>query len=117
MKEKDVECFLLLCRDVLLEVLHWGNRCQLIKLERVGKRFHWYIEHYFEKTQFLRLNLVIWPRFFVLMPFCCYFSFLFMFSQSGPELEAKLTVDPESDKKYSAYSVISLTELETFSSI
>ena len=58
-----MEFFLVLCHDVFLEVISWGNRRQLIKLERIGKRFHWNIERWFSKTPFLRLDLCLGPRF------------------------------------------------------
>ena len=50
-----------LCFDVLLEVLHPGDRRPLTKLERVGRRFHWTIEKYFPDVPFLRLNLELNP--------------------------------------------------------
>ena len=62
MEENSVESFLVLCYDVFLE--YWGNRRQLIKLERVGQRFHWNIERFFSKTPILRLDLLLAPRFF-----------------------------------------------------
>ena len=54
-----VEFYVHLCLDVLLEVLHPGDRRPLTKLERVGRRFHWVIEKYFPDVPFLRLNLEI----------------------------------------------------------
>ena len=49
--------FVSLCQDVILEVLSFGDRRWLIKLERVGRRFHWNIENFFGGIPFLRLNL------------------------------------------------------------
>ena len=46
-----------LCNDVLLEVLLFGNRRQLTKLELVGRRAHWMIEAFFAETPLLRLKL------------------------------------------------------------
>ena len=64
MEENSVEFFLVLCHDVFLEVIRGGNRRQLVKLERIGKRLHWNVERFFSKTPFLRMNLFLAPRFF-----------------------------------------------------
>ena len=40
----EMRFFVILCGDVLLEVLQFGNRRQLVKLERVGGRLHWMVE-------------------------------------------------------------------------
>ena len=50
-----------ICFDVLLDVLHFGDRRRLIKLERVGRRFHWIIEKWFLDVPFLRLDLELNP--------------------------------------------------------
>ena len=63
MEEKDVKWFVALCYDVFLEVLRYGNRRQLVTLERVGRRIHRIVENYFGETPFLRLNLLLMPRF------------------------------------------------------
>ena len=47
--------FVRLCRDVLLEVLFFGNRRRLIKLEGVGRRFHQIIDNFIKEKPFLRL--------------------------------------------------------------
>ena len=52
-----IEFFVILCGDVLLEVLCWGDRRRLTKLERIGRRFHWSIVKFFDEMPFLRLNL------------------------------------------------------------
>ena len=65
MEVNNAEFVLVLCNDVFLEIIRWGNRRQLVKLERVGKRFHWNVERFFSKTPFLRLDLLIGPRFLV----------------------------------------------------
>ena len=62
-EENSAEFFLILCHDVFLEVIRWGNRRQLVKLERVGQQFHRNVERWFLKTPFLRLGLLIGPRF------------------------------------------------------
>ena len=59
--EETAEFYVRLCFDVLLEVLHPGDRRPLTKLERVGRRFHWTIEKYFSDVPFLRLNLELNP--------------------------------------------------------
>ena len=63
MEEKNVKWFVALCYDVFLEVLRYGNRRQLVTLERVGRRIHRIVENYFGETPFLRLNLLLEPRF------------------------------------------------------
>ena len=45
-----------LCGDVFLEVLRYGNRRQLIKLERVGRRILRIAERFLVKSLFIRLN-------------------------------------------------------------
>ena len=40
-----------------MEVLSWGDRRRLIKLERIGKRFHLSVVKFFSKMPYLRLNL------------------------------------------------------------
>ena len=62
LEEDNAEFFLLLCNDVFLEIICWGNRRQLVKLESVGKRFHWNIERWLPTTPFLRLDLCLAPR-------------------------------------------------------
>ena len=52
-----VEFFVVLCGDVLLEMMQYGDRRQLIKSERIGGRFHRLIETYFGKKPFLRMDL------------------------------------------------------------
>ena len=47
---------MILCGDVLLEVLSWGDRRRLTKLERIGRRFHWSVVKFFGEMPFLRLN-------------------------------------------------------------
>ena len=72
-----------LCMDVLLEVLGFGNRRRLIKMERIGQRYHQMIEQFFNKAPFIRISpcfkaygLVFWPNFirpsfesFFIMPY------------------------------------------------
>ena len=60
-EEEMVEFYLRICFDVFLEVLHFGNRRKLAKLERVGRRCHWIIEKWFLDVPFLRLNLELIP--------------------------------------------------------
>lgn len=61
------EFFVRLCGDVILEILNCGNRLQLVKLELVGRRFHWMVENFFDRRPFLRLSLKIDCRFVVLI--------------------------------------------------
>ena len=60
----DAEVFVVLCNDVLLQVLQHGNRRQLVKLQRIGRRFHKMIEVYFRDKPFLRLKFRLAPGFF-----------------------------------------------------
>ena len=61
-----VKFFIRLCGDVFLDVLRWGDRYQLADLEKNGRRFHWFIDFYFKKAPFLRLNLKLLPRYLLL---------------------------------------------------
>ena len=49
--------FVRLCQDVFLELLSFGNRRRLTKLERFGRRFHLSIGNFFGAMPFLRVNL------------------------------------------------------------
>ena len=61
-EEEDLtEFYLNLYLDVLLEVLRFGDRYRLAKLERTGLRLHQIIENYFSEKPFLSLNLEIRP--------------------------------------------------------
>ena len=60
--------FVRLCGDVVKEVLHFGERCRLTKIERVGYRFHWIVENFFSEAPFLQLNLDLVPRYY--LSFC-----------------------------------------------
>ena len=63
--ETSVEFFLsILCADILIEVLQFGNRRQLTKLAAVGQQFYLLIHAFFREKPFLRLNLELIPRFF-----------------------------------------------------
>lgn len=64
---KDIDFFVCLCGDVLLEVFYYGDRRRLTKLERVGRRFHWINENYFDERPFHCLCLDLIPRFLFLM--------------------------------------------------
>ena len=61
--EETISFFVRLCHDIVFEVLSFGNRRQLTKLERVGRRFHRIAENYFAKAPFILLNLRFSPRF------------------------------------------------------
>ena len=49
--------FVSLCEDVLVDVLHFGSRRRIAKLERIGRRFHRITENFFYKTPFIQLNI------------------------------------------------------------
>ena len=65
--QKKEKFFVILCGDVLLEVLQFGNRRQLVKLERVGRRLHWIVDDCFGCRPFLRLRLNLMPRSYSLL--------------------------------------------------
>ena len=56
---KNVLFVVRLCSDVVLELLCWCDRRQLVSLEKLGKRFHLLIDRWFEGAPFLRLDLHI----------------------------------------------------------
>ena len=47
----------ILCHDVILDVLQHGKRKQLTHLEAVGRRFHRVIDGNFSESPFLVLDL------------------------------------------------------------
>ena len=49
--------FVFLCSDVLSDVLRFGTRHRLDKLERVGRRFHRIVGNFFYKAPFIHLDL------------------------------------------------------------
>ena len=110
MEEKEVQFFVILCHDVFLEILRWGNRRQHVKLERVGQRFHWNIERWFWNTPFLRLSLLLAPRFLFFIVFFCYFYYCYLIKLKSiwRGLEAKIAGNPVGNKKSSDFSDISL---------
>ena len=59
MNEEDeaIEFYLKFCYDVFFEVLRFGDRRRLTKLEGVGRRFHHLVEKWFVEMPFLRLNI------------------------------------------------------------
>ena len=61
--DEAVEFYLMLCYDVILEILQFGDRRQLTKLEGVGRRFHLLIEKWFGEKPFLRLDIRLEPGF------------------------------------------------------
>ena len=55
--------FIAICNDVLVEVLSFGNRRRLGKLECVGRRFNWTVENFFGERPFIRLGFDLTARF------------------------------------------------------
>ena len=53
--------YLTLSLDVLFEVLRFGDRHRLTKLERVGRRLHHLVEKWFGAMPFLRLDIRLEP--------------------------------------------------------
>ena len=51
--------FVSLCGDVLSDVLSFGSRRRLDKLERIGRRFHRIVGNFFHKTPSIWLNLTL----------------------------------------------------------
>ena len=62
-QQKKEKFFVILSGDVLLDVLQFGNRRQLVKLERVGRRLYWMVENFYGGRPFLRLDLSLNPWF------------------------------------------------------
>ena len=54
-----LEFIVRLCLDVLIDVLHFGDRRNLCQLERAGQRFHRIVDKLFGEKPFIRLNLEI----------------------------------------------------------
>ena len=52
-----------LCSDVLLELLRFGTRCNLARIEPIGRRFHRLIELYLRKAPFLFLSMQLTIRY------------------------------------------------------
>ena len=71
--QKEEEFFVRLCLDVLFELLSFGNRRRLSKLERVGRRFHRMVENFFGKAPFIRSSCLI-----VVEPRLLFFNNLFL---------------------------------------
>ena len=64
--------FVYFCLDVFLEVLYFGDRRGLTKLEQVGRRIHWMVENYLPNKPFLCLKLLRiefeYVTFFIITP-------------------------------------------------
>ena len=52
-----------LCSDVLTELLRFGKRCQLVRIEPIGRRFQRIIEFHLRKAPFLLLNMLLTIRY------------------------------------------------------
>ena len=59
--EYRIEFVVRMCGDVLVEILQYGDRRRLTKLERVGRRLNWMVEKWYPEIPFLRLNLKLEP--------------------------------------------------------
>ena len=57
--------FIAICNDVLVEVLSFGSRLRLGKLELVGRRFNWTIENFFGERPSIRLGFNLTARFLI----------------------------------------------------
>ena len=56
-----IEFFMNLCTDVFFEVLQFGERRRLIKLERVGRPFHLLITKCIGGMPFIRPDIILIP--------------------------------------------------------
>ena len=54
-----IEFYFTLCFDVILEVIQFGDRHRLTKLEGVGRRFHHLVEKWFGEMPSLRLDILL----------------------------------------------------------
>ena len=61
-----IEFYLKLCFDVLFDVLQFGDRRRLTKLEGVGRRVHHLVERWFGEMPFLRLDIRLEPTWFAI---------------------------------------------------
>ena len=59
------EFFIAICNDVLVEVLSFGSRLRLAKLECVGRRFNWTVENFLGERPSIRLGFNLIARFFI----------------------------------------------------
>ena len=57
--------FIAICNDVLVEILSFGSRLRLGKLELVGRRFKLTVENFFCKRPSIRLGFNLIARFFI----------------------------------------------------
>ena len=59
--DRVTEFYLKFCYDVLFEVLRFGDRRRLTKMEGVGRRFHHLVGKWFGDMPFLRLAIQLMP--------------------------------------------------------
>ena len=59
--------FIALCNDVLVEVLSFGSRLRLGKLECVGRRFNWTVENFFGERPPIRLSFDLTAGYFIFL--------------------------------------------------
>ena len=59
--------FIAICNDVLVEVLSFGSRLRLGKLELVGRRFNWTVENFFVEHPSIRLGFELTARFLIFL--------------------------------------------------
>ena len=87
-EDEEIEFYLKFCNHVLFEVLQFGDRCRLTKLEGVGRRFHHLAEKWFGEMPFLRLDIRLkpGPGFVTTIFKICYKSILFVVKDWRPLL-------------------------------
>ena len=54
----DIQFVVRLCNDILFDVIRFGNRRQLIELQRIGRHFQRFIDRNFRGSPLLILNLL-----------------------------------------------------------
>ena len=59
--------FIAICNDVLVEVLSFGSRLRLCKLECVGRRFNWTVENFFGERPPIQLDFNLLARFTIFL--------------------------------------------------
>ena len=59
--------FIAICNDVLVEILSFGSRLRLGKLECVGRRFNWTVENFFGERPSIRLSFDLTAGYFIFL--------------------------------------------------
>ena len=62
--EEVIDFRMFLCQDVLFEILQYGSRRALTKIEKIGRRVYYLTENYLSVKPLLRLNIHLSPKLF-----------------------------------------------------